>query len=140
MTGFEYCAATGMLYEGQTEDGLKCVKAIRDRYDGEWRNPFNEPECGWHYARSMASWSTILALSDFHYSGVDKTMNFTSKPGRYFWSNGSAFGTCEVGGKSVELKVLKGSLDLKSLTLTGRAKPIAKGISLTEGGTINFQI
>ena len=88
----------------------------------------------------MASLAAVLALSDFHYSGVDKTMNFTSKPGRYFWSNGSAFGTCEVGGKSVELKVLKGSLDLKSLTLTGRAKPIAKGISLTEGGSINIQI
>ena len=140
MTGFEYCAATGMLYEGLTEDGLKCVKAIRDRYDGVWRNPFNEPECGWHYARSMASWSTILALSDFHYSGVDKTMNFTSKPGRYFWSDGYAFGTCEVSGSSVELKVLKGSLELKSLTLTGRPKPVAKGISLTEGGSASFNI
>ncbi|MBQ6284191.1 MAG: hypothetical protein IJK70_05305, partial [Bacteroidales bacterium] len=140
MTGFEYCAAVGMIQEGMVDDGLKCIKSIRDRFDGAKRNPFDEPECGKHYARSMASWAAVLALSDFHYSGVDKTMNFTSKPGRYFWSNGYAFGTCEVGGNAVELKVLKGSLDLKSLTLTGWAKPVAKGISLTEGGSINIQI
>lgn len=140
MTGFEYCAATGMLYEGQTENGLKCIKAIRDRYEGAKRNPFNEPECGWHYARSMASWSAILALSGFHYSGVDKTMNFTAAPGRYFWSNGYAFGTCEVSPASVELKVLKGSLDLKTLTLTDRKKPVATGIVLSEGETGTFKI
>ena len=35
MTGFEYTAAVGMLQEGQIADGLKSIKAIRDRYDGE---------------------------------------------------------------------------------------------------------
>ena len=140
MTGFEYCAAVGMIYEGMTEEGLKCVKAIRDRFDGAKRNPFEEPECGKHYARSMASWATVLALSDFHYSGVDKTMSFTSEPGRYFWSDGYAFGICEVSGSSVELKVLKGSLELKSLSLTGRTKPVAKGVSLVEGGSASFKL
>ncbi len=141
MTGFEYCAAVGMLYEGQTEDGLKCIRAIRERYDGARRNPFNEPECGWHYARSMASWAAIIALSDFHYSGVSKTMNFTSTPGVYFWSNGYSYGTCEVTGNSVTLKVLKGSLDLKALSLTGRKKPVASKVSLAEGvsGTYSFK-
>ena len=28
MTGFEYAAAVGMLYEGRTADGLKCIAAI----------------------------------------------------------------------------------------------------------------
>ncbi|MBR5432401.1 MAG: hypothetical protein IK119_08510, partial [Bacteroidales bacterium] len=139
MTGFEYCAATGMLYEGQTEDGLKCIKAIRDRYEGSKRNPFNEPECGWHYARSMASWSAVLALSGFHYSGVGKTMAFTSDPGSYFWSNGYAFGTCEVSASSVELKVLKGTLELKALTLSGHKKPVGTGISLAEGESVAFR-
>ena len=89
MTGFEYCAAVEMMYEGQTEDGLKCIKAVRDRFDGAKRNPFDEPEWGHHYARSMASWASVLACSGFHYSGVDRTMTFTSRPGVYFWSNGS---------------------------------------------------
>ncbi len=31
MTGFEYTAAVGMLYEGMYEDGLKVVTNIRER-------------------------------------------------------------------------------------------------------------
>ena len=140
MTGFEYCAATGMLYEGQVENGLKCIRSIRERYEGAKRNPFNEPECGWHYSRSMASWSAILALSDFHYSGVSRTMNFTSSPGVYFWSNGYSYGTCEVSDTSVRLKVIKGSLNLKTLTLTGRKKAVAEGVVLSEGESGSFRI
>ena len=140
MTGFEYAAAVGMLYEGQTENGLRCIGAIRERFDGARRSPFNEPECGFHYARSMASWAAVLALSDFHYSGVDKTMSFTSVPGRYFWSNGYAFGICEVSASTVKLEVLKGSVELNTLNLTGRAKPVAKKVVVPEGGSAEFTI
>ena len=140
MTGFEYCAATGMLYEGMEADALKCIEAIRERFDGARRNPFDEPECGKHYARSMASWSAILALSDFHYSGVSRTMSFTSSPGVYFWSNGYSYGTCEVSDSSVKLKVIKGSLNLKTLTLTGRKKTVAEGVVLSEGESGSFRI
>ena len=86
MTGFEYCAAVGMLYEGMEEDALTCINAIRRRHDGAKRNPFSESECGHHYARSMASWSAIIALSEFQYSGVDKSMKITDRPGNYFLS------------------------------------------------------
>ena len=140
MTGFEYCAAVGMIQEGMVDDGLKCIKAIRDRFDGAKRNPFDEPECGKHYARSMASWASVLALSDFHYSGVDKTMSFTRTPGKYFWSNGSAFGLCEVSTSSVKLEVLKGSVELSAFYLSGITKPIAKKISIPEGGSEVFTI
>ncbi len=51
MTGFEYTAAVGMLYEGMTAEGLACIGDIRDRYDGRKRSPFDEAECGHHYAR-----------------------------------------------------------------------------------------
>ena len=140
MTGFEYCAAVGMIQEGMVDDGLKCIKAIRDRFDGAKRNPFDEPECGKHYARSMASWASVLALSDFHYSGVDKTMSFTRTPGKYFWSNGSAFGLCEVSTSSVKLEVLRGSVELSAFYLSGMTKPIAKKISIPEDGSEMFTI
>ena len=107
-----------MLYEGQKEDALKCISAIRARFDGAKRNPFNEPECGHHYARSIASWAAVLALSDFHYSGVDKRMSFTSEPGTYFWNNGYAWGTCKIENDGqVVLSVLKGSLNLNELVI-----------------------
>jgi hypothetical protein len=140
MTGFEYCAATGMLYEGNVQDALECIAAVRERYDGAKRNPFNEPECGWHYARSMASWSAILALSGFQYSAVDQTMSFTSAPGRYFWSNGYAYGICEVAQDTVRLEVLKGDLQLKSLKLSGRKTPVGGHVSLVEGESIEFKL
>ena len=114
MTGFEYTAATGMIYEGMVDEGVKCVSSIRARFDGAKRNPFSEPECGHHYARSMASWSTILAYSDFHYSGVDKTMSITGKPGTWFWSIGSAWGTVTNENGKTTLNVIEGGLELNS--------------------------
>jgi non-lysosomal glucosylceramidase len=121
MTGFEYTAAVGMLYEGQTQDGLKCIQNTRNRYDGCKRSPFDEAECGHHYARAMASWAAVLALTGFHYSGVDKAMTLAPQAGRYFWSNGYAWGTYALKGtgddRKVELSVLHGSLALSKLNL-----------------------
>ncbi len=129
MTGFEYAAAVGMLFEGDIESGLRCVRNIRDRYDGRKRSPFDEAECGHHYARAMASWASVLALTGFQWSGVEKAMMFappqaTSATGEsagatYFWSNGAAWGTCrvEADGRSAELEVLHGTLELKTFKL-----------------------
>jgi uncharacterized protein (DUF608 family) len=133
MTGFEYCAATGMLYEGMEQEALTCIKAIRDRHDGAKRNPFSEPECGHHYARSMASWATIIALSEFSYSGVDKSMKITARPGSYFWSNGYAWGTCKVESNQVVLTVLKGELTLRSFAFSKGREAKFRPFTLHEG-------
>ena len=119
MTGFEYTAAVGMLYEGMENKGIDVIQNIRERFDGLKRNPFDEAECGHHYARAMASWSAVLALSGFHYSAIEKAITFTSNPGIYFWSNGYAWGICEIKNDEVTLKVLHGILELESLTLSG---------------------
>jgi non-lysosomal glucosylceramidase len=125
MTGFEYVAAIGLLFENEQEAGLKCIKAIRDRYDGRKRSPFNEAECGHHYARAMASWAAILALSGFHYSRVTGTVTFkaTRETSHIFWSAGYAWGTfVQTPGEDAvqaELLVLGGNLRFKRLVLTG---------------------
>ncbi len=128
MTGFEYAAAIGMLYEGMEEEGLEVIRNIRDRYNGSKRNPFDEAECGHHYARAMASWSAVLALSGFHYSGVDKTIRFTDRPGNYFWSNGSAWGVCEIQKEGEELmvdfSVLHGQVELSRFMIDERAEKL----------------
>ncbi len=133
MTGFEYCAAVSMLYEDMEEDALKCIQSIRNRHDGSRRNPFSEVECGHHYARSMASWASILAYSGFHYSGVKRSMHFTSRPGSYFWSNGYAWGICSVTDDDVTLKVLKGILILKTIKIGVDKEIHLKTSSLREG-------
>ena len=93
MTGFEYTAANGMLFEGMRDEGLKVIENIRDRYDGLKRNPFGEIECGRHYARAMTAYGAVLALTGFHYSGIGKRMKFNPLEGKYFWANGYTYGT-----------------------------------------------
>ncbi|HBY61814.1 MAG TPA: hypothetical protein DEH78_18490, partial [Solibacterales bacterium] len=125
MTGFEYTAAVGMLYEGMESEGLTVIRNIRDRYDGAKRSPFDEAECGHHYARAMAAWAAVLALTRFEYSAVSQTMKLTVKPGSHFWSTGYAFGTCrvsEAGGRPrAEISVSEGTLPLRTLVVNGTA-------------------
>jgi non-lysosomal glucosylceramidase len=124
MTGFEYTAANGMLYEGMHEDGLKAITNIRNRYNGRKRSPFDEAECGHHYARAMTAYGAVLALTGFHYSGVDKIMKFKPLDGQYFWANGYTYGTIQqekLGNISkVKLKILgENPLILKEFELSG---------------------
>ncbi len=123
MTGFEYTAAVGMIYEGMTDEGLNCITNIRDRYDGRKRSPFDEAECGHHYARAMASWASVIALTGFHYSAVDKTIEFTPDEGTFFWSNGYAWGTVRITKSSdeysIELKSEYGELAITKFVLSG---------------------
>ncbi len=62
-SGTEYQVATNLVYEGEVAKALDIVAACRARYDGYRRNPWDEVECGHHYARSMASWALLPALS-----------------------------------------------------------------------------
>ncbi|MEA3403989.1 MAG: GH116 family glycosyl-hydrolase [Armatimonadota bacterium] len=74
MCGFEYQVGAHMIYEGMLREGLTVCKAIRDRFDGIKRNPWNEFECGSHYARSMANYAYLLALSGFRYDARSRTL------------------------------------------------------------------
>lgn len=117
MTGFEYTAAIGMLYEGMIDEGLDCIRAIRERYDGSKRNPFDEAECGHHYARAMAAWSAIPALTGFQYSAVDRTIRFAApdQEVNWFWASGHAWGTVNIRpvgeDYDVRLDVMGGELN-----------------------------
>lgn len=140
MTGFEYTAAAGMIYEGMSDDALTCIQAIRDRFDGAKRNPFNEPECGYHYARSMASWASLIAWSDFRYSGVEGRMHFTATPGTYFWSNGYAWGTCRITENDATLTVLKGDLNIGGGLTVGDRTVKSKTKQLTAGQSQTYKL
>ena len=62
MTGFEYVVAALMAVNGDQAEAERIVRDIRDRYDGKKRNPFDEAECGHHYARALAAWSVLRAF------------------------------------------------------------------------------
>jgi hypothetical protein len=145
MTGFEYTAAVGMLYEGLVEEGVECIRNVRLRYDGKKRNPFDEAECGHHYARAMASWGALLALTGFHYSGVERTMTLAPHQGEHFWSNGAAWGTCvltEQDGKwSIQLRVRHGALEVSRFSLRGVGDAqFDPARTLHEGDVLEFSV
>ena len=141
-TGIEYTAAAGMLYEGLVDEALACVRDARSRYDGLRRSPYDEAECGHHYARAMAAWALFLAMTGFQYSAVEKSMGFANKPGAHFWSNGYAWGTCEITSSGqVSLNVKEGTLALESFELAGRGrKTFAAGHKVTAGKRMAFSI
>jgi uncharacterized protein (DUF608 family) len=117
-TGIEYGAAVNMIHAGLVEEGLEIVEAVRARYRGYNRNPWGEVESGMYYARSLASWSILPALSGFHYDGIKKHMAFDPKINREnfrsFWSCAPAWGEFSRNDDSAELRVDYGSLELYS--------------------------
>jgi uncharacterized protein (DUF608 family) len=135
-TGIEYGVAALLIYEGWLEEGLRVVQAARARQDGHRRSPWNEMECGHHYARSMSSWTLLLALSGYHCNIDRKEIRFnpvlgaSTDPVRFktFWSNGAAWGTYsqhldpETGALQRVFEVLDGDL-------TGY-KVIANGVEI----------
>ena len=78
-TGIEYQVAGNMVWEGMTTEALAICRGVEDRYQPAKHNPFNEIECGDHYARAMASWGVYTALSGFEYHGPKGHMGFAPR-------------------------------------------------------------
>jgi hypothetical protein len=137
MTGFEYTAATGLLQAGDTAAGLEMIGAIRERYDGARRNPFDEAECGRHYARALASWSAFAHLNGTSYDGRTRTLFIEDRPGDgpRFWSTGTAFGTFapREGGGAGTLRVVNGTVDLERIVISGTTRPAPEPHALGAG-------
>lgn len=79
MTGFEYQVAGHMIWEGMVQEGLAVTRAIHDRYHASRRNPWNEVECGDHYARTMASYGVFLAACGYRYHGPKGFLAFAPR-------------------------------------------------------------
>ena len=79
MNGFEYEVAGHMIWEGMVTEGLAVTRAVHDRYHPSRRNPWNEVECGDHYARSMASYGIFLAACGFDYHGPEGHLGFAPR-------------------------------------------------------------
>ena len=122
MHGFEYAAAIQMIQVGLVDEGMAVVRSIRERYDGERRNPWNEFECGSNYARSMASYALLNAFSGFTFDLTQGRLGFNplavgSEPFCCLWSLDPGWGTVEIARDRLLLCVLDGALELRELAL-----------------------
>lgn len=120
MTGFEYSFAGLLISEGFTDEGLQVIRAIRDRYDGEKRNPWNEIECGSNYARPMSSFALLPIFSGFQFDVPHKHIGFAPVIDGFFrcmWNLGSSWGDFIKRENQYEIIVADGVLELNSITL-----------------------
>jgi uncharacterized protein (DUF608 family) len=79
MNGFEHKTASHMIWEGMMLEGLAIERALHDRYTASRRNPWNEVECGDHYARSMASYGCFTAACGYAHHGPKGTLAFAPR-------------------------------------------------------------
>lgn len=144
-TGVEYQVASHLIFEGFLEQGLKIVRAVRKRHDGRRRNPWDEVECGHHYARAMSSWALLLAYSGFRYSAVSKELRFRPRvkasPFRCLFVTGGAWGACSQAQEDktrsrIDLAVVEGSLEIRSFRLTA---PVGVSAALVDGRPVDLK-
>jgi hypothetical protein len=125
MNGFEYQVAGHMVWEGMLTEGLAITRMVHDRYHAARRNPWNEVECGDHYARSMASYGVFLAACGSEHHGPQGHLGFAPRLSPDDFR--APFTTCEGWGTFVQKRtggsqraiilVKSGRLRVKTLAL-----------------------
>ena len=161
MTGFEYQAAAHMVYEGEpgsglVEHGLAVARNIHDRYAPEKRNPFNEIECGDHYARAMAGYGVFLAACGFGYNGPKGEVAFAPRihpeDFRAPFTAAEGWGTfsqkIDESGLQAKLQVKWGTLAVQTIRLnpagmetrnvavTCNGKPLGATVKMKQGTAV----
>lgn len=135
MVGYEDQVAANLIYEGHVLEGLTVTKAIRDRHDGKKRNPYSQFQAGNYYARSLANYGQLLAITGFRYSAVEKTLYLDPRVRqddlKTFFSTGSAWGALTLKkkgtGYTLAIDVARGELPLRRVVLFGK---ISKSMNL----------
>jgi non-lysosomal glucosylceramidase len=141
-TGIEYQVAAHLIYAGHVDEGLAIVRGTRDRYDGRRRNPWNEVECGSHYARALSSWSLLLALSGFSWSAPERRLGFAprvnAKDFRCFFTAGDGWGTYsqrvdKANAVEARVDVRHGTVSVRHLRLRNEGAWRGASISRLDG-------
>jgi uncharacterized protein (DUF608 family) len=141
-TGIEYQVAGHMAWEGMVTEALAIVRAVHDRYRPLKRNPYNEVECGDHYARALASWGVFTALCGYEYDGPRGHLGFAPRltPENFR----AAFTTAEGWGtfsqwrdgeiQRERIGVCRGRLRVKTLRFEVPPRPGAPAVTVTSAG------
>ena len=137
-TGLEYSVAVLMMTHGMVDQGIEFFRNARSRYNGEKANPFDEIEFGRHYARPMASWAAIPALSGFHYDARLGRMELLPKiaVGKFqcFWSTPGAWGNFACTPRELTLVPVVGSVRIQELVVGSAFGQFEGKLKVTTGG------
>jgi hypothetical protein len=134
-TGCEYQVASHMIWEGLLDEGLEIVRAIRERHDGAKRNPWNEPECGDHYARALASYGLLQAYARSQFDLSRGRIAFAPQIHRdrfsVFFAVDGAWGSLEYDGDSASIHLGAGRLEVRELEIDGSDVPLQEPVVVT---------
>jgi non-lysosomal glucosylceramidase len=130
MHGFEYAFGCQLMMIGELAKGFEVFSAVRARYRGHNRNPWNEIECGSNYARSMASYAALIVLSGFAFDMAEGRIGFDpklQKDGLFqsLWSVGTGWGEIAIREGQAVLTVHGGALDIATLAICGHVAEAA---------------
>jgi hypothetical protein len=114
-----------MAREGMLTESLAICRAVHERYHPAKHNPFNEIECGDHYARAMASWGVLTSLSGFDYHGPRGHIGFaprlTPEDFKSVFTAAEGWGSflqrTDANSLSARIEVVWGRLRLRSVSL-----------------------
>jgi hypothetical protein len=145
-TGIEYQVANHMAYEGMITEALAICRAIHERYHPSKHNPFNEIECGDHYARALASWGVLLGLAGLEYHGPKRHVGFapriTPHDFRCVFTAAEGWGTISQqreGQRQINtINVQWGRLGVRTMSLTLPEGRQAKQVTVTGDDNGNF--
>ncbi len=153
-TGIEYQVAGHMVWEDMIDEAFAICYGIEQRYHPARHNPYNEVECGDHYARAFASWGVYTALAGYEYHGPKGHLGFapaiTPDDFRAAFTCAEGWGifSQQRNGKTQneEIEIRWGKLRLKSLAfavpdnlrrvkvnVTVAGKPISIDYALNDG-------
>jgi len=118
-TGVEYQVASHLIFQGRVKEGLDIVRTCRARYNGKVRNPFNEYEAGYWYARALSSYALLEALTGVRYDAVDKTLYVDSRvsPFTSFLSTATGFGNVIFRNGKAKVEVVYGAIPIEKIIL-----------------------
>jgi uncharacterized protein (DUF608 family) len=139
MNGFEHQLSGHMIWEDMVLEGLAIERAIHDRYHAIRRNPWNEVECGDHYARSMASYGVFLAACGFEIHGPKGHIGFaprlTPENFKAPFTSPEGWGTYEQKNSETGLKakisIKYGKLRLKTISLALKKETNPDSVQVT---------
>jgi uncharacterized protein (DUF608 family) len=143
-SGIEYQVASHLIAEGMVDEGLTIVEAVRSRYNGRVRNPWNEYECGSYYARAMSSYALLIALSGFQYSAPTCTLTIAPRLGNdtftCFFSTATGWGNLSLHQDRLEVHLAEGELLVNTLHVSyqGQSTTLKPGLTIRAGEIISI--
>jgi uncharacterized protein (DUF608 family) len=126
-TGTEYQVAAHCLFEGLDEEGMRILAGLWGRYDGRRRNPYNQVECGDHYARAMAGWTVLEAMTGQRWNAVTGHLQMCRPPAGSSWPVvlDDGWGAFAALDDELELRCYRGVMSVRSLSVIGTDEAVA---------------